>query len=35
MASYLEMASFFVLGETFNQQESTIFWQFANVADCV
>ena len=31
MPNYPQMASFFVHGETFNQQESVIFWQFASV----
>ena len=30
-----QMASFFVHGETFNQQESMIFWQYASVAASV
>ena len=35
MPNYLQIASFFVHGETCNQQESMIFWQFASVAGCV
>ena len=35
MPNYLQAASFFVHGETFNQTESMIFWQFAIVAGCV
>ena len=29
------MASFFIHGETFNHEESVIFWQFASLATCV
>ena len=32
MPNYQQMASFFVHGETFDPQESLIFWQFASVA---
>ena len=35
VANDLQMASFFVHVENFNQQESMIFWQFASGADCV
>ena len=35
MLSYLQMASFFVHVEAFNQQESMIFWQFVSVAGCM
>ena len=31
MPNYLHLASFFVHGETFNQQEPMIFCQFASV----
>ena len=35
MSNYLHLASFFVHGESFNQQEPMIFRQFASVAGCV
>ena len=36
MPNYLHLESFFVHGETFNQQEPMIFWQFAGVGgSCV
>ena len=35
MPNYLQMASCFVHGETFNQQESMMFWQFSSLAGCV
>ena len=35
MRNYLQMASFFELGETFNQYESMILWWFAIVPGCV
>ena len=35
MPNYPPVTLFFVHGETFNQQEPMIFWQFASVADCV
>ena len=30
-----KLASYFELGEIFNEYESMIFWQFVNVADCL
>ena len=35
LLNYLQMASFCVNGENFNQEESMIFWQFASAAGCV
>ena len=35
MPYYLHLTSFFEHGETFNQQEPMIFWQFASVGGCV
>ena len=35
LSIYLQLASFFVSGETSNQAESMFFWQFASVAGCM
>ena len=35
MPNYIHLASFFIHGETFKQQEPVIFLQFASVGGCV